>query len=125
MNGPRKILTWLLAGAMLLPSGCFLRGKSKFEACAPAGSYEKVAAQIEYPVESPCTVKNADESLDSPHPWTIDTQGTPEYWDMSIEEAIQLALANSKVMRDLGGAVVRSPATTRTTLDPSIAEKKT
>jgi outer membrane protein TolC len=118
----RKILTWLLAGAMLLPSGCFLRGKSKFEACAPAGAYEKVAAQIEYPSESPATVMNADESLDSPHPWTIDTEGTPEYWDMSIEEAIQLALANSKVMRDLGGAVVRSPATTRTTFDPSIAE---
>lgn len=122
MNLARKLLTWLLAGAMLLPSGCFLGSKSKFEACIPAGEYEKYATQIEYPSESQCTVTNADESLSSPHPWTIDTQGTPEYWDISVEEAIQLALANSKVMRDLGGAVVRAPLTTRTTFDPAIAE---
>jgi outer membrane protein TolC len=122
MNGARKILTWLLAASMLLPSGCFLGSKSSFEAVAPAGEYEKFASQIEYPIESPATVMNADESLNSPHPWTIDTQGTPEYWDISIEEAIQLALANSKVMRDLGGAVVRAPLTTRTTFDPAIAE---
>lgn len=122
MVGARKILTWLLAGSMLAPSGCFWQGRNSFEGCVPAGAYEKVAAQIEYPAESACTVMNADESLNSPHPWTIDTEGTPEYWDISIEEAIQLALANSKVMRDLGGAVVRAPATTRTTLDPAIAE---
>ena len=34
----------------------------------------------------------------------------------------RLALANSRVLRDLGGAVVRSPATTRTTIDPAIVE---
>lgn len=122
MVGARKILTWLLAGAMLVPSGCFWQGRNSFEGCVPAGAYEKVAAQIEYPAESACTVMNADESLNSPHPWTIDTEGMPEYWDISIEEVIQLALANSKVMRDLGGAVVRAPAAARTTLDPAIAE---
>jgi outer membrane protein TolC len=122
MDGARRILTWLLAGSMLLPSGCFWQSKNSFQSCAPAGAYEQVASEIEYPTESACTAMNADESLSSPHPWTIDTQGTPEYWDISIEEAIQLALANSKVMRDLGGAVVRAPATQRTTLDPAIAE---
>jgi outer membrane protein TolC len=122
MDGARKILTWLLAGLMLLPSGCLWQSKNKFEACVPAGAYESVASEIEYPCESACTEMSADESLASPHPWTIATEGTPEYWDISIEEAIQLALANSKVMRDLGGAVVRAPATQRTTLDPAIAE---
>jgi outer membrane protein TolC len=111
-----------MAGSMVLPSGCFWQCGNKFEACVPAGVYEQVASEIEYPTESACTVMNADESLSAPHPWTIKTEGTPEYWDISIEEAIQLALANSKVMRDLGGAVVRSPATQRTTFDPAIAE---
>ena len=105
-----------------MPSGCLWQGNRSFEACAPPGAYEQVASEIEYPAESACTVMNADESLASPQPWTIDTEGTPEYWDMSLEEAIQLALANSRVLRDLGGAVVRAPATTRTTLDPAIAE---
>lgn len=65
---------------------------------------------------------NADESLSSPAPRTLQTQGTPQYWDMSLEEAIQVTLANSRVLRDLGGAVVRAPASTRTTLDPATVE---
>jgi hypothetical protein len=93
-----------------------------FKANVPAGTYEKVASEIEYPAESGCTQMNADESLASPHPWTIQTEGTPEYWEMSLEEAIHLTLANSKVLRDLGGAVVRAPASTRTTLDPAVVE---
>src|SRR3954454_22043782 len=43
-----------------------------------------------------------------------------EYWDLTIEEAIQLALANSSVLRDLGGLIVQSPAATSTIYDPSI-----
>ena len=122
MISPHKILTLLLAASMVLPSGCLWKSNRSFESCAPPGAYERVAAEIEYPVESACTAMNGDPSLESPHPWTIDTKETPDYWDISLEEVIQLALANSKVMRDLGGAVVRAPATTRTTLDPALAE---
>jgi outer membrane protein TolC len=39
-----------------------------------------------------------------------------------LEQAIQIALSNSRVMRDLGGTVVRSPGTTRTALDPAVVE---
>ncbi len=118
----RKLLNLLLASAMLLPSGCFLRDPRPFKANLPPGTYEQVASQIEYPAESSCTQMNADESLASPHPWTIQTEGTPEYWDMSLEETIQLTLQNSRVLRDLGGAVVRAPGTVRTALDPAAAE---
>jgi outer membrane protein TolC len=41
---------------------------------------------------------------------------------MSLEEAIHLTLENSRVLRDLGGAVVRAPGTIRTTLDPAAVE---
>src|SRR2546423_1406305 len=123
MDRLRKILTLVLAGTLLLPGGCFLHHSEKsFNSVVPKGTYEQVASEIEYPTESACTQMNADESLSSPHPWTIQTQGTPQYWDMSLEDAIQVTLANSRVLRDLGGAVVRSPATTRTSFDPSAAE---
>jgi outer membrane protein TolC len=122
MDCSRKLLTLLLAAMTALPSGCLWKGSRTFEKCAPPGAYERVASEIEYPVESECTLKNTDPSVASPHPWTIDTEGTPEYQDISLEEVIRLALANSKVMRDLGGAVVRSPGTTRTTLDPALVE---
>jgi Outer membrane efflux protein len=123
MNRIRKILTLVLAGMLLLPSGCFLPNPNqKFNSCVPKGTYETVASEIEYPSESACTQMNADESLSSPAPWTLQTQGTPQYWDMSLEEAIQVTLANSRVLRDLGGSVVRSPATSRTTFDPATVE---
>ena len=119
----RKLLNVLLASTMLLPSGCGLMSESKpFQANCPTGTYEKVASEIEYPTESACTAGMADESLAAPQPWTIQTEGTPEYWDMSLEEVIHLTLENSKVLRDLGGAVVRAPAATRTTLDPAAVE---
>src|SRR5215212_4709440 len=119
----RKLLTLVLAGTLVLPSGCFLHHRDKsFNSEIPKGTYKTVASEIEYPSESACTQMNADESISAPAPWTLQTQGTPQYWDMSLEEAIQVTLANSRVLRDLGGAVVRSPATTRTTFDPSTAE---
>lgn len=122
MDRLRKLLTLVLASMMLLPSGCGLHNDRKFDTVVPPGTYEQVATEIEYPSESACTQMNADESISSPQPWTIQTQGTPEYWDLSLEEAIQVTLANSRVLRDLGGAVVRAPLSTRTTFDPAIAE---
>ena len=123
MDRLRKILTLLLAGTLVMPSGCFWnQHNSKFNSCVPKGTYETVASEIDYPSESACTQMNADDSLHSPAPWTLQTQGTPEYWDMSLEEAIQITLSNSRVLRDLGGAVVRSPAATRTTFDVATVE---
>ena len=122
MDRLRKLVALFLTGAMMAPSGCFLRSNSHFEASAPPGAYEQVASEIEYPCETDCTLSAADESLASPHPWTIDTEGAPEYWDLSLQQVIEITLANSRVLRDLGGAVVRAPGTTRTAVDPAIAE---
>ncbi|HEX5471105.1 MAG TPA: TolC family protein, partial [Lacipirellulaceae bacterium] len=122
MDRLRKLLTLVLTGTLALPSGCFLQSNRKFNSVVPPDTYNKVASEIDYPAESACTQMNVDESLSSPRPWTIDTQGTPRYWDISLEETIRIALQNSRVLRDLGGAVVRSPATTRTAMDPATVE---
>jgi Outer membrane efflux protein len=39
---------------------------------------------------------------------------------LKLEEAIQLALANSKILRDLGGTVLRSPVSSTSTNDPAM-----
>jgi outer membrane protein TolC len=122
MNRARKLLTLLLVATMVLPAGCGWQRRHSFEACVPPGIYEQAATEIEYPAESDCTQASYDESLAAPHPWTIATQGTPDYQEISLEEVIQLTLANSQVLRDVGGAVVRAPDTTRTTMGPAIAE---
>ena len=43
-----------------------------------------------------------------------------EFWDMSLDEAIQAGLKNSKILRDLGGRVVAFPTSATTVYDPSI-----
>lgn len=55
-------------------------------------------------------------------PITIDDEEPPEYWDLPLEEAVRLALSNSRIMRDLGVTVLRQPAATKTIQDPGITE---
>ena len=55
-------------------------------------------------------------------PRSIDADQPTDYWDISLEEVVRHALDNSKVMRDLGGIVLRTPDQAPTTLDPSIQE---
>lgn len=49
-----------------------------------------------------------------------DSSDPDQWWDLTWDEAVQLALAHSPVIRDLGGAVIRSPAMVRTHLEPAI-----
>lgn len=45
---------------------------------------------------------------------------SPEPWDLTIDEAIQLALANSTVLRSLGARLIQSPNSTSTIYEPAI-----
>ena len=53
-----------------------------------------------------------------------DSLNTPDdaksYLDMSLEEAIRSGLRNSKVIRDLGGTILRNPSALASAYDPSI-----
>jgi hypothetical protein len=48
-----------------------------------------------------------------------DTSSIP-YWELSVEEAIQFALANSTVMREVGAHLLQAPELTPTIYDPSL-----
>lgn len=54
-------------------------------------------------------------------PVTIDDQPREPYY-MSVEEAVMSALTNSRILRDLGGRLVRSPEAARSIVDPAIVE---
>ncbi|HEY5315765.1 MAG TPA: TolC family protein [Pirellulales bacterium] len=47
---------------------------------------------------------------------------TPQYRDITLQEAVEIGLSNSRVMRDLGGTVLRSPSTTRSIHTPGLVE---
>jgi outer membrane protein TolC len=121
MDAFRRTIVVLLTTSMVMPAGCQWRRGADFHS-TPEACYIKMATQIEYPAESPCTQNSGDPSVNSPPPVTLTDDKKPEYWDVSLQEVIQLSLANSEVLRDLGGATVRAPDTTRTTADVAIVE---
>ena len=46
--------------------------------------------------------------------------GEVEFWDLELRRAIDYAIANSKVMRDLGARVLRSPEAVPTRYEPAL-----
>ncbi len=122
MDRLRQSLSILLAALMVTPTGCRLQKPAALNACVPAGLYEQVASEIDYPAESACTQAGEAESIASLPPRTLSTDAAPQYQDITLEEVIHTALENSKVLMDLGGTVVRAPSTTRTIYDPAIVE---
>lgn len=62
--------------------------------------YRSVATEIEYPdVET----MPLDEVTNAQAPLTVANNEPQNFWDLSLEETIQNALANGKVLRQLGG----------------------
>jgi outer membrane protein TolC len=62
--------------------------------------YKGMATEIEYPdVES----DRIDDVANAKDPLTLSNPEVTEIWDVTLEEAMRTALANSKVLRNLGG----------------------
>ncbi|HQU41575.1 MAG: hypothetical protein B7Z73_05845 [Planctomycetia bacterium 21-64-5] len=62
--------------------------------------YRGMATQIEYPdVET----DRIDDVANAKDPLTLSNPEVHEIWDVTLEEAMRTALANSKVLRNLGG----------------------
>ncbi|MBL9124839.1 MAG: TolC family protein [Planctomycetaceae bacterium] len=88
--------------------------------------YRDVATQIEYPDVTPPSLAEVDGAE---APFTVKNAEIREYWDLTLEQAIQYCLANSKVMRTSGGRVLGPPGQllagpdqARTVYDPAIQE---
>ena len=82
--------------------------------------YSAIATQIEYPrVQECCSISDEWASLE---PITLTSSADPEYSDIALEEVVQLTLSRSKVLRDLGGAVLQSPATADTYWNAALQE---
>lgn len=81
----------------------------------------KVATSVEYPAI--CPVNNAavettlpPRTLSSPNPGEI------PYWDLKLEDAVRIGLANSRVFRDIGGRLLTAPAAALSVYNPAIQE---
>ena len=128
MNGQsRKYLSLVLIASMLTP-GCAPQQPFYCREDGDLSHYLGVATDLEYPdvQESPtCEVQNTLAPL------TLKNTDNYEIWDLSLNEAVQITLCRSQVMRQLGGRVVStapetitrtrvSPVAVTTTYDPAL-----
>lgn len=122
----RLALASILASAWF--SGCFpnrqsLKVKSLYASSGPAalGELDSDLNQINRnpTPASPC-LNDTDYGV-SPLDLDLTKLTAETKIDMSLEQAIQIALSNSRVMRDLGGTVLRAPQTSTSTNDPALA----
>src|SRR3990170_4709313 len=96
----------LIAGSLL---GSVVGCRCQPESCRDGslGYYEQMAVGIEYPDASLGPRRDIVSALP---PRTLRTGPPESYWNLTLLEAIRIALENSQVMRDIGGTVVRAPA---------------
>ena len=113
----RVILAALISAALLLAVGCRTeRSKPHFY---PLADCSATGLAIEYPDLDACLEVRPPEE---PPPAGMAVEGPKDYWDLGLEEALRIALTNSKVLADLGGTVVRAPDLTRTVYEPAMQE---
>lgn len=130
--------TWaILTSLVIALSGCRPQQPFYLREDGDLSHYLDVATDLDYPDVEAATLAEVTQALP---PYTLDNVAFASYWDMSLEEAIQIALCNSKVFRSLGGRFVSSafnnraqtgeapnaitlgPDQVRTIYDPAIAE---
>lgn len=109
----------LVASTSLL-SGCgFQRQPTPVEDQTDPQYYQTAATRIDFPdVETPV----GDDVLSTAAPITIADESDVEFDYLSLQDCVHTALQNSRVLRDLGGTVLRNPSSLATTYDVALQE---
>lgn len=99
--------------------GCRLRQPAPTRSEAPLRIFQGHALDVEYPdVATPID----GELLATPAPLSVANAHPSQYRDLPLQEAIQIALINAKVLRDLGGQLIRTPQAASTVYGPAVQE---
>ncbi|MCA8990684.1 MAG: TolC family protein [Planctomycetaceae bacterium] len=106
----------LSALTLLLSPGC----PSQRNAFVPDSQpYIQASTAIEYPALEQPVPSTAQGTI---RPVSLTSEQELEYWDLRLEEALHLGMTNSQVFRDIGGVLLRSPGSAKTSLDPATFE---
>ena len=113
----------LLAVITLCWTGCASSPRAiKFDSQSCGIACDNQTTRIAYPQPSSVSDQQPVERLHSPAPVTLSNFDSIQPREMTLDECVATALANSEVMEKLGGVVVNSPAATTTLYDPALAE---
>lgn len=120
----------------MLASGCAPRQPFYFFEDGDLSHYTGVVQKLEYP---DIDQQPLDEAAGTTEPFTLSNAEVEEIWELSLEDAIRIALENGKVLRNLGGrfgsfggprpqtgeppvSLLTAPEATPTVYDPAITE---
>ena len=83
--------------------------------------YQNFLTAIEYPEVDEAAFQSAQEAL-SNRPLTVSEYEQLKFQELSLEEAIRLAMTNSKVISKIGGQVISAPNAAMSVYDPAVQE---
>lgn len=110
----------ILLGIMMLGMiGCRLTGTK--DAQDDTTYFQDYLTTIEYPEIDQASFESAQEALAEKPPSVSEYQDLT-FQEISLEEAIQMALSNSKVLSKIGGQVISAPTVASSVYDPAIQE---
>ncbi len=122
----RSVILGSLLASSLFGFGCRPQQPFYFHEDGDLSHYLDVATEIDYPDLEAESLAEVNGSI---RPFSLENHDTRNYWDLTLEEAVQNALANSKVMKSIGGqvlgapsALTRSPEAVSTIYDPALIE---
>lgn len=118
----RKFRGWIgvtFLTAAIMSSGCgFQRRPSEVER-PERNSYQSPSTRIDYPdVATPLD----SNLLSTQRPLTVLNENEIEFDHITLQEAVRTALTNSRVLRDMGGLILRSPGNASSTYDVALQE---
>ncbi len=95
----------LLSSAMIAFTGCRPQQPFYLREDGDLSHYVDVVSDLEYPDVEASTLLEVTEAQS---PYTLENLEFANYWDLTLEDALQTSLQNSKVFRSLGGRFVSS-----------------
>ncbi|HHK41520.1 MAG TPA: hypothetical protein ENJ50_03790, partial [Planctomycetaceae bacterium] len=127
MTGRLQRVVALVVLGLMISTGCHPTQPFFYHEDGDLSHYLDRATQLEYPdvEETPL-----EEVTHATRPLTVLHPTFREFWDLTLEDAVQIALQNSKVIRNLGSltqftisdGLVGRTALTSTVYDPAIFE---
>ena len=140
MNPQLRSFTSIVLIILTLASGCkplqpfYFYSDGEVLGKGDLSHYVDVATEIDYP---DVHEQSLEEVQTAAPPLTLDNSDSFDYWDLSLEEVTRITLANSKVLRQLGGritdngsniagatpeTITQNPAGIVSTFDPALVE---
>jgi outer membrane protein TolC len=116
-------ISTLTIGSLLL-SGCGITGKllpSPGPHDTRKSYHDTVGLQIEYPQVAQAMTEPVVAARSSVAPLSIEDPSKIPALELTLAEAVQMAIRQSPVIRDIGGSIVTQPNFARTVYDPSLA----